>query len=446
MKTPIYDFISRYTENNDVRMHMPGHKGKELLGFESYDITEIFGADSLYHADGIIKESEENASRLFRSGATFYSCEGSSLSIRAMLYLAYTYSGSCGYVLATRNAHSSFISSSALIGFDVEWLYPSSLSSYLSCIISPAELENVLSSVDKLPFALYITSPDYLGNICDIKGLSEVCRKYGVLLLVDNAHGAYLAFTDEKNHPILLGADMCTDSAHKTLSTITGGAYLHISSGAPKFFIENARKSLSLFGSTSPSYLILASLDKTNEYLENEYRVRLSDLISNVELLKSRLSLLGYSFLGDEKIKLTIDALEYGYYGTELGEHLIKQGIVPEFYDKELLVLMLSPENDENDLNALYNALAMLPKKASIEKLSIPLNPPERVMSMRDAIFKKGELVNIDDALNKALAFSVVSCPPAVSIIACGERVNQSVIEISKYYGIEKLYVIKEKE
>jgi arginine/lysine/ornithine decarboxylase len=193
----------------------------------------------------------------------------------------------------------------------------------------------VLSSVEKLPFALYITSPDYLGNICDIKALSEVCHKYGVLLLVDNAHGAYLAFTDKRNHPILLGADMCTDSAHKTLSTITGGAYLHISRDAPKFFIENARKALSLFGSTSPSYLILASLDKTNEYLENEYRVRLSNLISNVELLKSRLSLLGYSFLGDEKIKLTIDALEYGYYGTELGEHLIKQGIVPEFYDKE---------------------------------------------------------------------------------------------------------------
>ena len=114
MNTPICDFINAYIDKNDCRFHMPGHKGKTYLGFEKYDITEFTGADCLYSAEGIIKESEENAARLFGSYKTLYSCEGSSLCIRAMLYLAKTRRGNqSNYVLAGRNAHSSFISACA---------------------------------------------------------------------------------------------------------------------------------------------------------------------------------------------------------------------------------------------------------------------------------------------------------------------------------------------
>ena len=129
MNTPIYDFVNDYIASKTSRLHMPGHKGQSLLGCEERDLTEITGADDLFHADGIIAESERNAARLFGTHRTFYSTEGSSHVIRAMLMLA---SSCCPYrrvsgrftVLAARNVHKAFISACALLDLDVEWLYP----------------------------------------------------------------------------------------------------------------------------------------------------------------------------------------------------------------------------------------------------------------------------------------------------------------------------------
>lgn len=215
MNTPICDFVKSYNDKNCIRAHMPGHKGESILGFEHLDITEIQGADSLFEASSIIRESEENASLLF-GARTYYSTEGSSLCIRAMLYLTLLYAkkeGKAPLILAGRNAHKTFLSSVALLDLDVEWLY--SDSSYLSCDINAETLDNKLSSMQIKPVAVYLTSPDYLGNMLDIKAISEVCNKHGVLLLVDNAHGAYLKFLDNSLHPIDLGATMCCDSAHR---------------------------------------------------------------------------------------------------------------------------------------------------------------------------------------------------------------------------------------
>ena len=215
MNTPICDFVRNYADSHQLRLHMPGHKGIGALGVEHLDITEIEGADVLYRAGGIIKASEANASGLFGTALTKYSTEGSSLSIRAMLYLATLYAKSRGQearILAGRNAHHTFMTAAALLDLQVEWLYPEHWKSLVSCDISADFLDRVLDTPDK-PVAVYITSPDYLGNVADIAGLSEVCHKHGVLLLVDNAHGAYLNFLPENRHPIALGADICCDSA-----------------------------------------------------------------------------------------------------------------------------------------------------------------------------------------------------------------------------------------
>ena len=125
MKTPICDFVKEYTKKSPLRMHMPGHKGASVLGVENIDITEIDGADDLYHADGIIKESELNAGSIFGAN-TFYSTEGSSLSIRAALYLAVKHAKAQGVkpiIAAGRNAHKVFLSSAALLDFDIVWIY-----------------------------------------------------------------------------------------------------------------------------------------------------------------------------------------------------------------------------------------------------------------------------------------------------------------------------------
>ena len=221
MTTPIADFIENYIKNDMSRLHMPGHKGT----LYSEDITEVKGADALYEADGIIAKSEQNATKIFGTKQTLYSTEGSSQCIKAMLMLALNNRENKSerpLVLAARNVHKAFISAAALIDFDVKWLMPKTTDSLCKCIISKEQLKETLENSAKKPNAVYITSPDYLGNIADIRGLSEVCKEFDIPLLVDNAHGAYLKFLG--NHPIDLGADMCCDSAHKTLPVLTGGA------------------------------------------------------------------------------------------------------------------------------------------------------------------------------------------------------------------------------
>ena len=245
MDTPIFDFITAYRNSAPVRLHMPGHKGRALLGVEERDLTEISGADSLYEASGIIAESEANASALFGC-PTFYSTEGSSQCIRAMLFLAMQHAQNAGKhpkILAARNAHKTFLSAAALLDLDVCWLFGET-PSYLSANPSPAVIEAAIER--EAPSALYLTSPDYLGAVVDLAPIAKLCHARGVLLLVDNAHGAYLRFLTPSRHPIDLGADLCCDSAHKTLSALTGSAYLHVSSARSELAAE-AKDALLLF-------------------------------------------------------------------------------------------------------------------------------------------------------------------------------------------------------
>ena len=444
MRTPICDFVNEYREKNAVRLHMPGHKGREHIGYESLDITEIVGADSLYEADGIIKESEKNASSLFGC-ETFYSTEGSSQCIRAMMYLITLYAREKGEkptVLAARNCHKTFISAAALLDIEVEWLFDGK-SGYLSCDIDAKEIDAYLSKAEKKPTAIYLTSPDYLGKIADIEEIARVCKGREVLLCVDNAHGAYLTFLEESLHPIDLGADICCDSAHKTLPTLTGGAYLHISDGAPSVFAENARDALALFGSTSPSYLILQSLDATNAYIANGYEKKLACLAEKLSALKERLCKAGYSFYGDEVTKYTVECKKYGYFGYEIEKILRENDIICEFFDSDYLVLMFTPEINDTELEKLEKTLVSIPKRDEIETVAPVFSIPKRAMSIREATMSHVESLPVEMCEGRILARLGVSCPPAVPIAVPGEVITKEIIEAFKYYGIENCAVIK---
>ena len=441
MKTPIWDFVKDYASGDKSRLHMPGHKGHGPLGFEKFDITEFDGADSLFHAIGIIKESEENASKIFDTGSSLFSCEGSSLSVRAMLYLAFVNreENQGDHILATRNAHSSFASASALIGFDVMWL---DKGTHLSCDITPVDLENVLGRVDKMPFGVYVTSPDYLGNMLDIEGLSKVCKKYSVPLLVDNAHGAYLKFLDKDVHPITLGADMCCDSAHKTLPVLTGGGYLHIAKGKDKY-IEGGKDAMRLFASTSPSYLILCSLDLCNNYLATSFKAELDSACKNAKELKNQLAVMGFTLIGDEKTKITIATKNYGYYGYEIAEILKRNDVLVEFYDPDYVVLMISTSTTNENLQKVRSVLSSVKKKPEITDHINEIKLPKKQFTIRDATLMPSEEIDIDSALGRVLAASCVSCPPAVNLINAGEGFDKEIIKACKYYGICKVRVVK---
>lgn len=439
MNTPILDFVKKYNDSGASRMHMPGHKGKTTLGFENFDITEIDGADSLYHSNGAIEDSRKNASKIF-GAETFYVTEGSSQSIRAMLYLVSVLCGKNAKVLATRNAHKSFVSGAALCGIDVTWLYPEKEQSYLSCIVFASEVEKAL---EKEKFAaVYITSPDYLGNVLDVESIAKACKKHGALLLVDNAHGAYLKFLPKSLHPIDLGADMCCDSAHKTLDAITGAAYLHLSKNL-KIEKEKVLYALSIFGSTSPSYLTLCSLDALNIKLFGKYKEELNGLVKKIDQLKTRLKERGYKLIGNERLKITLDAKSYGYYGEDLAAIAQKNGIVCEFYDHDYIVFMLSTSNSDQEIMLLEKMLIGIEKKKAIEEERINLLRPEKALSIREAAFSVSEILPVGQSDGRVLAAVNVSCPPAVPILVCGERIDKVAIKALTYYGIKTVCVVK---
>ena len=440
MKTPICTFLQKYASDDNLRLHMPGHKGFGEV--ERFDLTEIEGADSLYEANGIIKESETIASQLFAS-RTLYSTEGSSLAIRAMLYLAMlmNHSGERPTVLAGRNAHKVFVSAMALLDFDVEWLAGSD--SYLSSTVTPEDIDKKISSMAKPPLAVYITSPDYLGNMADIRGIKEVCQRHGVLLLVDNAHGAYLAFTEPSLHPIALGADMCADSAHKTLPCLTGTAYLHIGDNIPEEVSARAKTAMALFGSTSPSYLLLASLDRANAYISDGYGAKLTEFTRKLNALKERLKAAGYESLGNEPMKLTLMPKSYGYTGYELATHLQSCKIVPEFSDPDFLVLMPTPEITDSELARIENVLTSLDKRAPLTTLPPTFTPTKKAMSPRTAILSSAEKISTENSEGRILADITVGCPPAVPIVVSGEVITKEAIEAFKYYGIDYCSVVK---
>ena len=440
MNTPIYDFVTKYASSKSIRAHMPGHKGVSRLGVEELDITEISGADSLYDADGIIKESEKNASALFGAD-TFYSTEGSSLSIRAMLAIIARYSASCGKkakILAARNVHKSFVYGASLLGIEVEWIYGDS---YLSFSLDYDEIERMVAKFQ--PCAVYITSPDYLGKIADVKRIAEICHKYGALLAVDNAHGAYLKFLAPSRHPIDLGADLVCDSAHKTLPVLTGGGYLHISKSAPTELLSYVRTSMELFGSTSPSYLILQSLDLCNRELSCGYAEKISRYAEKIEKYIEKLNTGGYSLVSDEPLKITVEAKKYGYYGYELGKILEKCGIYPEFCDPDYLVLMLTPDNDE-DIARIIDVLLSVPKKPEIKEEPPRPSVLDAALSAKEAVLSPSEAIPVSNSVGRTLAFASVGCPPAVPLAVLGERIDEKTRDAFLYYGIDKIPVIKE--
>lgn len=467
MRLPITEFLKEYDADKEiVRLHMPGHKGKFADCCD--DITEVQGADSLYEADGIIAESEKLTSELFGTRRTFYSTEGSSQVIKTMCYLAIRYASKnsgdstrTDYVIAaSRNAHKSFINASMLMQFDIAWL-PSEDDEYsiCKCNVTPEGLRRYLTEYkknsNKTLAAVFITSPDYLGNMLDIRELSKVAHEFGTLLICDNAHGSYLKFVGGDMHPISIGADMTTDSAHKTLPVLTGGAYLHISKNAPEGLEAQARQGLLLFGSTSPSYKIMRSLDLALERVIPEEYAKCAE---HMEELKNELRGMGIEVYGDEPFKLTMDLRHSDIDGNSLKKELHEKKIVCEYGEPDFVVTMWSPFNEypvefdrfKQAIKAAIEAAEKEPDEAAIVAKRDSSNIrhkkfvlPEVVYQPYQTLLMNKKIVKVSaDLEGEIAADNLTGCPPAITPIIAGERFSRDVIDILEFYGVEEIGII----
>ncbi len=444
MNTPIYDFLKKYSESDMLRCHMPGHKGQAIGNFAdlqalySLDITEISGADSLFEADGIIAESEQNMSQLYGSAATVYSAGGSTLCIQTMLALMKLENRR---FFAVRNVHRAFLNAAALLDIEVEWIMPEYKNGILSGTLNLDKIEKALSACSEKA-CLYVTSPDYTGRLADISALSEICRKYDARFLVDNAHGAHLAFLDENIHPIKLGADLCCDSAHKMLPALTGAAMLH-TSGAE--LAPLLKQTMTLFASTSPSYLIMASLDLCVDYISQRIHEDIRENLNNLrrfrEYFSDRLC-----FVEGEPFHLTIDAAESGYNGIELARELRENGVECEYSDSSIVILLMSPMNRNKDYSCLTRVLNdILPTLVRYNVKSEPfaLSLPQNAMSIREAVFAPSEEIPVERSAGRICSAVKVPCPPAVPIAVSGEIITPEHIKIFKKYSISTVNVVK---
>jgi len=422
MDTPLYNRLIEHNSLGRSSFHTPGHKCSGFFDNKllELDFTELPDTDALYEADGVIRQTEENAAKLFGCARSLISAGGCSLAIMAMLKIA---SKKGKKMIISRNAHRSAINAVALLGIEPVWIFPEGEKGYTGRI-NPYEVEKILKH-EKNISAVYITSPTYYGELSDIKAISEICHKYDALLLVDNAHGSHLAFLSENLHPINLGADMSACSLHKTLPVLTSGALLNI---ADNNLAKNAKSAMSLFGSTSPSYPVMASIDICISYMyENGKRVygdceKTVNDIKSVALTKGLLNLNGKC----DPLRITLDTSAVGLCGTEKQiEYFESLGIDCEFCDGENAVFICTPFNSEKDFARLRQAIEKIPVKSPVKNPSPALFLPERKLSVHDAVLSSSEIILSADASGRISSDTVCPCPPGVPVIMPGEVIQK---------------------
>ena len=292
--------------------------------------------------------------------------------------------------------------------------------------------------------AVYLTSPDYFGVLSPIEQIAKICRSYDVPLIVDNAHGSHLFYTSQP-HPLEQGASMTADSPHKTLPVLTGGAWLHI---AGERFVSGAKSAMALFGSTSPPYPTMASLDLCAAWLEQYGKEAYPRLENRVSSLKKAALSLGYTLPEGpcDPTRLPLGTSALGIDGSALADCFRQNGVEPEYADSANAVLIATPFNTEEDFLRLENAMeqgVLLPKtEKPFSGLTLPPQPPVSC-SLREASFAPQETVPLANAVGRIAAEAACPCPPGIPAVMMGEILTRETAEFLRGYGFFSVKVVE---
>jgi arginine decarboxylase len=418
---PVWEMIQEYIAKAPVRFHVPGHKGRDGASFgRAADITELDFSDDLHRPNGVLRYAQELCACAVGAFHTFFLVNGATAGIHAMLLL---FAGRT--VVVQRDCHKSVVAAAALGDIRLVFL-PS----------GPVLKEEAEAILDEHPGApVFLTYPDYYGRCCDLPAIAEAAHERGRLLLVDAAHGAHFPYSDLLPvSPAEAGADLWVDSAHKTGLALTQGAYLHVGERA-KERVLRLQEMLAMLETSSPSYLILASLDESRERMQ-KYRGWPS-LIARVGVLRGRLERAGLDvslprgYAAQDPLRITVEVSSRGISGFDAKKHLELRGVFVEMADYLRVVAVCSPSDTQRDLDALEEALLSLPESGQ----ALPPEPrppsalPEAAMGIREAWLHGREVVLPEECVGRVCACAAGVYPPGTPVIFPGEIYNERIVE-----------------
>ncbi len=443
---PLVAMLRAYSEENTLRLHMPGHKGKPLpLELDKYitkiDFTELSRTGNLYSGGGAIGEAERLCAELYGATECVFMTNGSTGGMQAVL--AYFCRGK--RLLSDRSAHKCVTAATALYDIDIDYIQPRlSPDGCFALGFDTDKLENMLKSGKYTAFC--VTSPTYYGVRLNIGEIAEVCHRYGTKLIVDSAHGAHfpaLSITSA----IEEGADAAVVSMHKTASALGQAAIVLTSDKA-----DGIRSFAGLTCTSSPSYAVMASIDAARWSLEHEKEKyilaakRTSELRAYIE--KRTKLRCPYRGAFPDPCRLVIDTSCLGIGGYEAYDILEKYGCVCEMADVCSVVMIITGEDDENDFERLREALTVLSwcEGKYVKRVISREAMPQRVCSVREAMLSEREPIQLADSIGRTAAENITVYPPGAIIFGAGEKIDKIGIEIlleNGYNSNRVVYVLK---
>ena len=452
-KLNIISGIKQYRSEVDTNFHMPGHKGKDnILGEMSenlnfYDITETLGTDNMHYPTGFLKDAMTYISKVYGSKKSYMVVNGTSCGIISAI-MACTNPGD--KILVQRDCHKSVYNACILGDLKLFYLYPEFNKKYgLNFSISLDKLDQMLTDNQDIKMVV-LTYPTFYGICFDVKKAVEIVHKHGKILMIDEAHGSHLHFCKELLPPSAesSGADIVTQSTHKTMPCLTQGSILHIFSD--RVNVNNIDTMLRMLQTTSPSYILMASIENAVHWMDEHGEERLK---RNIEVFKRRtleLRNLGINVLEDDFLiseglydfdatRAVISMSELGITGTELQDILrYKYKIQMEFADLQYTVGYVTATDEPEDIDRLFDAVKEIyieeskskEKREIIQIEAFPQLQHER--KMRKAFYAENILLNMDDAIGKTAAEFIIPYPPGIPLVCPGEIIVQDTIDYVK--------------
>ncbi len=462
IKAPIVEALKNAYEHPSYQFHIPGHtKGRsilpdfrKLIGKKalSLDTTDEFdNLGTLHPATGPIKEAQELAAQAFGAEKTFFLLNGSTVG-NLSLAMGLTKKGQ--KVITNRNCHRSILTGLIISGAEPIWVVPKRLEEWgIWGYISPESIEDALKNNDDVGM-VWITNPTYEGVVSDIKSIADICKKYDVPLIVDEAHASLWNFSGHLPESALkLGADAVLHSLHKTGGSMSQSSMLHVAKNS-KINVNALEKALRLLHTTSPSMLLLASLDAARANLESPSgRKQIERAVHNAKYLRREIDKLehihhlqaDFGYKTDvTKVFIKADGLS----GKRLESILeIDFNIEAESASDEGVLLLCNAGNKRSDIQYLINCLKKIDKTNYSDicylenKKYMPMLSPEIRMSLRDAFFAEKEVLPKSKCIGRIAGEVIAECPPGISVLLPGELITEA--HLPYLVGYEFIEVIK---